>query len=91
MRTTKNYAEVIRQELRSNPDLADAVEDERFNANLAEEIYNARIQSGKTQAELAECAGMIQSAIARAGGRGLWSLFLTTLKRIAKALCKRWK
>jgi transcriptional regulator with XRE-family HTH domain len=89
METTRNFAEIIRQKLKSNPSLATAVEEARFNANIADEIYNARIQSGKTQAELAECAGMKQSAIARLEDADYGRHSFTSLKRIALALCKR--
>lgn len=89
MTTTRNLAEVIRQKLKSDSSLAAAVEEARFNANIAEEIYNARIQSGKTQAELAECAGMKQSAIARLEDADYGRHSITSLKRIALALCKR--
>ena len=89
MSTTKNFADVIRQKLKADPALAAAVEDARFNANIAEEVYNARKQAGKTQTKLAELVGMKQSAIARMEDADYGRHSITSLRRIASALCKR--
>ena len=89
MSTTKNFADVIRQKLKADPALAAAVEDARFNANIADEIYNARLQAGKTQAELAKLAGTKQSAIARMEDADYGRHSITSLRKVASVLCKR--
>ena len=52
MATTKNLAEAIRGKLARDPDLAAAVESERFNANVASEIFHARLEAGLKQQQL---------------------------------------
>jgi transcriptional regulator with XRE-family HTH domain len=89
MANIKNFAEVIRQKLKSNPELATGVEEARFKANIADEIYNARIQSGMSQTDLAELTGMKQSAIARLEDADYGKHSITSLRRIATALGKR--
>jgi transcriptional regulator with XRE-family HTH domain len=89
MTKTRNLAEILRQEIKSDPSLAAAVEEARFDANIAEEIYNARTRSCKSQTELAELAGMRQSAIARLEDADYGRHSITSLKRIALALGKR--
>lgn len=88
-RTTKNFAEVIQRELAADPDLAAAVEQERFNANVASEIYNARNEAGLTQKGLARQLGTHQSAIARLENADYDGHSLKMLERIAQALGKR--
>ena len=89
MATTKNLAELIRRKLASDPDLAAAVEAERFNANVGAEIYRARMTTGLTQQQLANRVGMHQSAIARLEDADYDGHSLKTLGRIASALGKR--
>jgi ribosome-binding protein aMBF1 (putative translation factor) len=89
MATTKNLAEVIRRKLASDPDLAAAVDAERFKANVAVAILQARTDAGLTQKQLADRAGMCQSAIARLEDADYEGHSLRTLERIALALNKR--
>jgi ribosome-binding protein aMBF1 (putative translation factor) len=89
MAKTKNLAEVIRRELAANPDLAAAIEAERFGADVGSEIFEARRQAGLTQKELADRVGMHQSAIARIEDADYDGHSLKTLQRIASALGKR--
>ena len=91
MAATKNLAEVIRRELASDARLADAVEAERFKADVGSEIFEARTQAGLTQKELADRVGMHQSAIARLEDADYDGHSLKTLERIASALGKRVK
>ncbi len=86
---TKNFAEVIRRKLRADLDLASAVEAERFSANVAEEIYSARIRAGLTQRQLAERVKTQQSAIARLEDSDYEGHSLKMLERIAFALGAR--
>jgi ribosome-binding protein aMBF1 (putative translation factor) len=89
MGTTKNLAEVIRQKLAGDADLAAAVEAERFNANVATEIHLARVASGLTQKQLAARVGTHQSVIARLEDADYDGHSLKMLERIAFALNKR--
>jgi transcriptional regulator with XRE-family HTH domain len=89
MAVTKNIAEAIRRKLQADPDLAAAVEAERFNVNIGAEIYQARTQAGLTQKELADRVGMHQSAIARLEDADYDGHSLKTLERIALAVGKR--
>jgi transcriptional regulator with XRE-family HTH domain len=89
MAVTKNLADAIRRKLAGDPDLAAAVEDERFNANVATEIYQARTQAGLTQQQLAARTGMHQSAVARLENADYDGHSLKTLKRLAQSLDKR--
>jgi transcriptional regulator with XRE-family HTH domain len=89
MATTKNLAEVIRRKLAADPDLASAVDAERFNLTLGEEIRAARVGAGLTQQQLAEKVGTQQPAIARLEDADYDSHSINTLERIAAALGKR--
>lgn len=89
MARTRNFADVIRRKLAKSPDLTDAVERERFNADIAAQIFEARKAAGLTQAQLAVRIGSQQSVIARLEDADYDSHSLTMLKRIAEALGKR--
>ncbi|HEV3417396.1 MAG TPA: helix-turn-helix transcriptional regulator [Pirellulales bacterium] len=89
MARTKNIADAIRSKLDADPDLADAVARERFNANVASVIFAMREAAGLTQKELAQRIGTHQSVIARLEGADYDSHSLRMLQRIADALGKR--
>ena len=88
MAKTKDFSAIIRAKLAKDSALADAVESERLNADIAVAIFEARTEAKLTQAELARRAGMHQPAIADEdadyGGHSI-----SSLKRIAKELGKR--
>jgi len=89
MKRTKNFAEVIRAKLATDPALAQAVAVEAFNADLAMKVYEARTAAGLSQQQLAKLARTRPAAIARleaADGNGH---SLALLKRIAAALGKQ--
>lgn len=86
MGRTRDFAEVIRRKLASNPQLAAAVNDEFVRVNVAEQIYVARKKAGMTQHELAEACGMKQSAIARLESTNYEGHKLETVRRVAAAL-----
>ncbi|HEY1603128.1 MAG TPA: XRE family transcriptional regulator [Pirellulales bacterium] len=88
-RTTKNLVEVIRSKLAADPDLADAVEHELFNASVATAIHDARAAAGLTQKELADRVGTYQSVIARLEDADYDGHSLKILNRIAEALGRR--
>jgi ribosome-binding protein aMBF1 (putative translation factor) len=84
--TTKNYLEVIHAELAADPELAELVEIELFNSDLAMKVYEARTRAKLTQKQLADLAGTQQSVISRIEDADYHGRSLTLLRRIAKAL-----
>jgi transcriptional regulator with XRE-family HTH domain len=86
---TRNFGDVLRAKLAANPELAQAVEEESFNADIAQQVYELRIEAGLTQKVLAEVIGTQQSVISRIEDADYDSHSLTTLKRIAAALKRR--
>ena len=91
MAKTRDFAQVIRKKLASDPDLAAAVERESFNADIAMEIFESRKEAGITQKQLAVRIGSHQSVIARLEAADYDGHSLTMLKRIADALGMRLK
>lgn len=89
MARTKDFAAVIRAKLAADPDLADAVEDEAFNAYIAASVYEARVEAGMTQKRLADLIGTQQSVISRIEDADYDGHSIGLLKRIAKALGKK--
>ncbi len=89
--TTKNFAEVIRRELASDPQLAERVRDEEFNAYLAMEIYKAREAAGLTQTELARRINTTQSVISRLEDADYGGRSITLLQKVAAALGVRFR
>jgi transcriptional regulator with XRE-family HTH domain len=88
-RRTRDFVEVIRQVLAADPELATAVEEEAFNADIAQQVYDLRTEANLTQAELAKLINTHQSAISRIEDADYDSHSLTTLKRIARAFNRR--
>jgi transcriptional regulator with XRE-family HTH domain len=86
MARTRNFAEVIRAKLAADPKLAEAVEQEAFNADIAMKVYQARTEAGLTQAELAARIGTRQSVISRIEDADYEGHSLSILRRIASAL-----
>ena len=86
MAKTKDFQKVIRAKLAEDLDLAVAVEDEAFNANIAMQVYETRTAAGLTQTELAKRAETVQSVISRIEDANYDAHSLTLLKRIAQAL-----
>ena len=89
MKRTRDFAEVIRAKLAADPDLAEAVESESFNADIAIKVYELRMAADLTQKELADRIGSHQSVISRIEDADYDGHSLTLLKRIAHALHKR--
>jgi transcriptional regulator with XRE-family HTH domain len=88
---TRNFGDVVRAKLAANPELAAAVEDESFNADIAQQVYDLRTEAKLTQKELAELVGTQQSVISRIEDADYDGHSLTMLKRIARALNRRLK
>jgi len=87
--STKDFAKIIRERLKKDPDLTEAVEEADFNVEIALQIYTARNEAGLTQQELAEQLDTRQSAISRMEDADYGKHSLSMLKRIATALNKR--
>src|SRR5437870_1837355 len=89
MARTKDFAAVIKAKLAADPDLAEAVETEAFNADIAMQVYEARKEAGLTQKQLAERVGTQQSVISRIEDANYDGHSLGLLKRIGRALGKK--
>jgi DNA-binding XRE family transcriptional regulator len=88
---TNNYGDVIRAKLAANPELAKAVEEESFNAEIAQQIYDLRTEAGLTQTQLAELVGTRRSVISQIEDADFDKHSLPMLKKIARALNRRIK
>jgi transcriptional regulator with XRE-family HTH domain len=83
---TRDFREVLMRKLLEDPKLAEAVDRERVNAQIATEVYRARTAKGYTQKELAALVDTSQSCIARIEDAEYEGRSLTLLQRIAFAL-----
>jgi ribosome-binding protein aMBF1 (putative translation factor) len=88
-RTARDFADVIRARLAADPELAKAVEEESFHANIAQQVYDLRIEAGLTQAQLAELLQTRQSVISRIEDADYDGHSLGMLRRIAAAFQRR--
>jgi transcriptional regulator with XRE-family HTH domain len=88
---TRNFGDVIRAKLAANSELAKLVEEESFNADIAQQVYDLRLAAKLTQKELAEKVNTQQSVISRIEDADYDGHSLTMLKRIAAALNVRLK
>ena len=89
MAHTRNLADVIRAKIAANPDLADAVENASFNADVATQVYELRTEARLTQKQLAERIGTHQSVISRIEDADYDGHSLGLLKRIGRALGRK--
>jgi len=69
--------------------MADLLEQERANLDIAQKIYQLRIKAGLSQIELARKVGTTQSVISRLEDADYEGHSLAMLRRIAAALKKR--
>ncbi|HLN33487.1 MAG TPA: helix-turn-helix transcriptional regulator [Gemmataceae bacterium] len=86
MAETRNFGDIIRDELAADPRPAEEVAIEEFNADLAMKVYEARTAAGLTQKQLAHLVGTQQSVISRIESADYYGRSLTLLQRIARAL-----
>jgi ribosome-binding protein aMBF1 (putative translation factor) len=89
MARTRNFADVIRAKMAANPELAEAIENESFNSDVAEKVYQMRKEAKLTQKQLAELIGTQQSVISRIEDADYDRHSLSILRRIARALGKK--
>jgi predicted transcriptional regulator len=81
---------VIMDQLTGNsPEMAELLEQERANLDIARKIYELRTKAGLSQAELAKKVGTTQSVISRLEDADYDGHSLAILRRIASALEKR--
>jgi ribosome-binding protein aMBF1 (putative translation factor) len=86
---TKGARKVLDRITGPDPELRAAIEVQRLNAKVAEEILAARERAGLSQAELAKLVGTTQSVISRLEDADYEGRSLTMLNRIAMALNQR--
>ncbi len=86
---TRDYGRIIRERIDADPKLADEVDEEDFNAEVAVMIYEARVAVGLTQKDLAELIGTHQSVIARLEDADYSGHSLPMLRKIAAATHRR--
>ena len=88
MATTRNFADLIRKELAADPELAAVAMEESFNTNIAQQVYDARMEANLTQQQLADRCATRQSVISRIEDADYYGHSVALLKRIASALGK---
>ena len=89
MTVKRSLVASIHRKLAGDPRLANAINVERFRISVSAELLEARTKAGLTQKQLADRAGMCQSAVARLEDADYSGHSLKTLWRIASALEKR--
>jgi predicted transcriptional regulator len=72
-----------------SPEMADLMEQERTNLDIARKIYELRTKAKLSQSELAKKVGTTQSVISRLEDADYDGHSLAILRRIASALEKR--
>lgn len=78
-----------RRYIQNKPKREMSLQEERDNAEFARMIYNARMEAGLSQKQMAEMVGTTQSVISRMEDADYGGHSLTMLSRIAKALNRR--
>jgi predicted transcriptional regulator len=73
----------------NSPEMADLLEQERANLEIARKIYELRTKARLSQAQLAKKVGTTQSVISRLEDADYQGHSLAMLRRIATALEKR--
>jgi DNA-binding XRE family transcriptional regulator len=78
-----------RRYLSDDPELAHMVAAYRVNLEIAQQLYDLRMEAGYTQEKLAKLVGTTPSVISRLENADYEGHSLSMLKRIAAALGKR--
>jgi DNA-binding XRE family transcriptional regulator len=86
---TTDAVTILQRRLGKIHNLEERVMADTLNARVAMLIYEARMEAGLSQAELAELVGTSQPSIARLEDADYKGHSLTMLQRISKALGKR--
>jgi predicted transcriptional regulator len=86
---TTDALEIMDRLTGNSPEMADLLEQERANLDIARKIYDLRTKAKLSQAELAKKVGTTQSVISRLEDADYEGHSLAMLRRIAAALEKR--
>ena len=88
-RKERRATKILNKLTGKDPELRKMIAEEALNVRVARMIYEARKQSGLTQAQLAELIGTKQPVIARLEDADYEGHSLSMLQRIAEALGRR--
>ena len=88
-RKERRATKILNKLTGKDPELRKMIAEEALNVRVAHMIYEARKQSGLTQARLAERIGTKQPVIARLEDADYEGHSLSMLQRIAEALGRR--
>lgn len=86
MAKTNDALQIIKNLNCDDPELEELIKEASLNAVVAQLIYDARINAGLTQQQLADRIGTKQSVIARLEDADYEGHSLSMLQRIARAL-----
>ncbi len=86
MAKTNDALQIIKNLNHDDPELEELIKEASLNAMVAQLIYDARINAGLTQQQLADRIGTKQSVIARLEDADYEGHSLSMLQRIARAL-----
>jgi ribosome-binding protein aMBF1 (putative translation factor) len=89
MAKTDDALKILQKLTSEDPEMQEMIKEASLNAELAQLIYQTRIQAGLTQQQLADRMGTKQSVIARLEDADYEGHSLSMLQRIAKALNRR--
>jgi len=89
MAKTKDFARFLAEQIGSDDALADDLDRERLNGEIAILIYSERTAAGLTQKELADKAGTHQSVIARLEDAEYNGRTIELLRNVLRALGRR--
>ncbi len=89
-KTTSNAVKILHKRyIGDNKKRLESLERERENLNIAEQIYELRMQAGLSQKQLAKLVGTTQSVISRLEDADYNGYSLAMLRKIGVALHKR--
>lgn len=89
-KTTTSAVKILHKRyIKDDPKRLKSLKIEREKSNIAEQIYNLRMQAGLSQKEFAKRVGTTQSVISRLEDADYNGYRVTTLERIAEAMHQR--
>ena len=86
MAKTKNASAILNGMIGDAAELRDLIREAKTNADIAQMIYDARMEAGLSQTALAELIGSKQQTISQLESADYEGHSLTMLRRIADAL-----
>lgn len=89
MAKTKDFAKFLAEQIASDETLADEIDRERLNGEIANIIYVVRTEENITQKELADMVGTHQSVIARLEDAEYNGRTIELLRKVLRALGRR--